>query len=98
MSARHGGKHVVITCSASYSRHMETSNVTVRLDKDVIRRAKIAAARRDMSVSALLSRKIQEMSELDERYEEAKRRAMEALGHAGDRGGVSWTREELHER
>jgi hypothetical protein len=44
---------------------METQNFTVRLPKDLIRKAKILAARRDTSVSALLTEKLKEIVEHD---------------------------------
>jgi uncharacterized protein DUF6364 len=77
---------------------MARRNLTLQLDEDVIRRAKIAAAKRGTSVSGLVARQLQDIAEHDARYDEAMRRALNALNQAAPRGGRRWTREELHER
>jgi hypothetical protein len=74
-------------------------NITLRLDRGLIRRAKVVAARRETSVSQLLSEKLEEIVRQDEQYERAKRAAFADLDqafHFG--GGRTATREELHER
>jgi hypothetical protein len=71
-------------------------NLTVQIDEDVIRRAKIAAARRGTSVSGLIVHQLEELVERDSRYEDAMRRAIDALRGAAPRGGRKWQREELH--
>jgi hypothetical protein len=73
-------------------------NVTVQLDEDVIRRAKVLAAKRGTSVSGLVAAEIGRLVAEDERYEEAWRRARKAMGEAAGRGGRRWDRGELHER
>lgn len=73
-------------------------NVTVQLDEDVIRRAKVLAAKRGTSVSGLVAAEIGRLVAEDERYEEAWRRARKAMGEAAERGGRRWDRGELHER
>lgn len=77
---------------------MARRNLTLQLDEDVIRRAKVVAARRGTSVSGLVAQELEEMVERDARFEEAKERAFRALGTATGRGGPRWSREELHER
>lgn len=77
---------------------MTRRNLTVHLDEDVIRRAKVAAASRGTSVSALVARQLEEILERDARYEEARRRAQDLLTDVAPRGGRRWRREELHER
>jgi hypothetical protein len=74
------------------------SNVTVQLDADVIRRAKVVAAKRGTSVSALVARTLDDLVEQDSRYEDAWRRAEAIMHDAKSRGGRSWLRDELHER
>ena len=73
-------------------------NVTVQLDDEVIRRAKVLAAKRGTSVSGLVAVEIARLVAEDERYEEAWRRARKAMGDAAGRGGRHWERAELHER
>ena len=77
---------------------MAKTNLTVQLDEEVVRRARIVAARRGTSVSQLVARELTDLVEEDARYEEARRRAAQLLETAAPRGGRSWTRDELHER
>jgi len=77
---------------------MAKTNLTLQLDEEVIRRARVVAAKRGTSVSALVARELDGLVEQDARYEEAWRRAEELLGHAVARGGRSWRRDELHGR
>jgi hypothetical protein len=77
---------------------MARRNLTVQLDESVIHRAKVAAAKRGTSVSALVAQELERLVEADERYEEAWRRARKAMAEAEPRGGRHWQRDELHER
>ena len=74
-------------------------NVTLSLDRQTIRKAKILAARRETSISGLLAHQIEILVGEEEAYERAERQAMALLDegfHLGGNGSVS--REELHER
>ena len=75
---------------------MAKTNLTVQLDEEVIRRAKIVAARRGTSVSALVARQLDALSADDERYEAARQRAIELMDRATPHGGRDWTREDLY--
>lgn len=77
---------------------MAKTNLTVQLEEEVVRRARIVAARRGTSVSQLVARELTDLVEEDARYEDARRRAAQLLGTAAPRGRRSWTRDELHER
>ena len=77
---------------------MTRSNLTLQLDTDVIRRARIVAAKRGTSVSALAAIQLIELVDEDERVEQARERAQAILEKAVPRGGRSWTRDELHDR
>lgn len=77
---------------------MGKRNVTVQLEEEVIRRAKVIAAERGTSVSGLVAKQIEEMVEGDARYLEARSRASRALARAAQRGGRTWRRDDLHER
>jgi hypothetical protein len=70
-------------------------NLTLQLDEDLIRRAKVLAARRGTSVSGLVAHQLRELVEQDERYEAARRIALEALSSPAPRGGRRWRREDL---
>ena len=74
-------------------------NITVSLEKELIRKARVIAARRSTSVSGLLSQELKRMVESTERYQQARLRALSNLQtgfHLGGRPTVS--REELHDR
>lgn len=77
---------------------MARRNLTVQLDEDLIRRAKVVAARRGTSVSGLVARQLEDLVERDARYEEARQQALHALATVTHRGGRRWGREELHDR
>lgn len=77
---------------------MAKRNLTVQLDDDVIGQAKVVAAKRGTSVSALVAAELERLVADDRRYEEAWQRARRALTGATARGGRRWQRDELHER
>jgi hypothetical protein len=78
---------------------VEKRNVTVSLDEETARWARVEAARRDMSVSKLLAEVLREKMRGDEGYDAAMRaylgRAPKRLRK--QRSGYP-TREELHDR
>jgi len=73
-------------------------NLTVHLDRETIRRAKILAARRGTSVSAMVASHIKEVVQADDAYESARRAALDLLDPGFHLGGGRPNREELHER
>ena len=77
---------------------MAKRNLTIQLDEETIRHAKIAAVRRGLSLSSLLAQQLNELAEADQRYERAQAVAFEALAHAVGGGALSWRREELYGR
>lgn len=77
---------------------MAKRNLTIQMEDDVIRQARVVAARRGTSVSGLVAKELADLVAADTRYEEASRQARALLDEASPRGGRSWTRAELHER
>ena len=75
---------------------MAKTNLTVHLDEDVVRRARVMAAKRGTSVSGLVARQLSEMVQEDERYEAARDRAIELMDQAKPHGGRNWTRDDLY--
>jgi predicted transcriptional regulator len=75
---------------------MGKTNLTLQLDTDVVRQAKVLAAKRGTSVSAMVARQIAELVAQDVRYETAQRRALELLDQAEAHGGRNWTREDIY--
>jgi hypothetical protein len=64
-----------------------TQNLTLKLPADTIRKAKVVAAERGTSISALVTQKIEEIVGEGAAYQTAKRRAFEWLSHGWHLGG-----------
>lgn len=78
---------------------MSNRNMTITLPEDLVRRAKVLAAQRDTSVSALVRDLLTEATGADQ--SEDRWSQEEALMRQGDLlriGEVTWTRDELHQR
>ncbi len=58
---------------------MATQNLTLKLPIETVRKAKVVAAQRGTSISALVAEKIDELVGEDAEYQAAKRRAFEWL-------------------
>ena len=58
---------------------MKSQNITLKLPAETIRQAKIVAAARSASISALVAAKIEELVGEDAKYRAARRRALEWL-------------------
>ena len=77
---------------------MARRNLTIQLDDAVITGAKVLAARRGTSVSALVATELEALVESQSRYEAARDRALEVLREGSRRGGRTWTRDDLYDR
>ena len=73
-------------------------NLTVQLDRETIRKAKVLAARRGTSVSGLVASQIRDAVDAADAYESARRTALELLERGFHLGGRRVQRDELHER
>lgn len=82
----------------SRSRNEEKQNVTVSLTRQVLKKARILAARRETSISGLLSQEIESLVAKEDAYERAERQALAVLDQGFHLGGKIANREELHER
>ena len=81
------------------SRNQAKQNVTISLSRDVLKKARILAARRETSISGLLAREIELLVGEEEAYERAERQARALLEKGFHMGGVIRAgRDELHER
>lgn len=81
------------------TKNSKKQNLTVSLDQQTIRRAKILAARQSTSISGLVARQIEVLSEEEAAYERSERQAALLLDrgfHLGN--GARIERDELHER
>lgn len=74
-------------------------NVTVTLDEETARWARIEAARRDMSVSRLIRNLLQENMRRNQTYEVAMRRYLAQPTRVLNETGAPYpTRDEIHDR
>ena len=73
-------------------------NLTVQLDREIIRKAKVLAAKRGTSVSGFIAAQIRESVDRDDAYEAAQRSALELLDQGFHMGGGRLDRDGLHER
>lgn len=81
------------------SRNQAKQNVTISLSRDVLKKARILAARRETSISGLLAREIELLVGEEEAYERAERQALALLEKGFHMGGVIRAgRDALHER
>jgi hypothetical protein len=75
------------------------SNITLKIDADILREARILAAEEGRSVSALLADRLEAMVRERKAFDKARRRALSRLRAGLD---LQWTppksRDELHER
>jgi hypothetical protein len=75
------------------------TNITLKIDSDLLREAKIFAAEEGSSISALLAARLEETVRERRKFNQARRRALARLKSSFD---LRWTpprsRDELHER
>jgi hypothetical protein len=80
---------------------MPTKNITLSIPEDLVRRARVFAAERDTSVSALVTELLAQLVGDDFDYDAAwaAEEALMETGIPGMRvGTIDWTRDEVHER
>lgn len=86
-------------CSTCYTYYTVKQNVTISLDRETVRKAKILAARRETSISGLVAAQIEALVSEDEAYNQAKRQALALLDSGFHLGGVHrGGRSQLHDR
>ena len=74
-------------------------NVTISLSKQVLKKARILAARRETSISGLLAQEITTLVDNEDAYERAERQALSLLDQGFHLGGViRATRDNWHDR
>jgi hypothetical protein len=73
-------------------------NITVAIEPGLLKRARAVAARRGLSVSALLADELRELVACDAQYAAARKRAFALFSTPIALGGTPLDREALHER
>lgn len=75
------------------------ANITLKIDDELLRKARQAALQRKTSVNALVKKKLEEFVSSD-LSREASLKGLESLFKRSKAmvGGKTWTRDEIHER
>jgi hypothetical protein len=73
-------------------------NVTIAVEQDLLRKARVLAAERGTSVSRLLADELARLVNESERYDRAKSAALGELDEGLRLGGKPTARDTLHER
>jgi len=74
-------------------------NITLSIEKELIKKGKIIAARKEISVSKMMGNLLREIVDQHDRYEAAKRNALAMMKKGLHLGGrINWKREDLYER
>jgi hypothetical protein len=74
-------------------------NITLSMEKDIIKKGKIIAARKETSISKMLGDLLKEVTDNENRYQAAKRNALQHLKKGFHLGGrIDWKRDDLYER
>jgi len=77
----------------------EKQNITLRLSKLTLQKARVLAAKRSTSISGLLTSQIEQLAETEDDYERAMDRAFARMKRGFHLGGVhKLDRDALHER
>jgi predicted transcriptional regulator len=75
------------------------TNITLKLDTDLLREIRVLAAQEDTSVSAMLATRLEQIVRERKAYHRARQRALARLREGMD---LRWTpaasRDEIHER
>ena len=74
-------------------------NITLSLEKSLLKKSKVIAAKRSKSLSKLLSELLEEIVKEEEQYEASRRKAFSLIDKGYHLGGkIITSREELHAR
>ena len=78
---------------------MHGTNITIKVDADLARDARVYAARRGTSLSRLVAEQLETLVRSDQAYAAARRRALARLRQGYDMGGEHpLSRNEAHDR
>jgi uncharacterized protein DUF6364 len=74
------------------------TNITLKLDAELLKEARVLAAEQGTSVSKMLAEKLEEVVRERAGYDRARKRALARLRVGMDLGWTQHSRDELHER
>jgi len=82
-----------------YIVFMKATNITIKVESDLAREARVLAAKRGTSLSRLVAEQLQVLVREDQVYAAARRRALRCLKQGYDLGWKKSTnRDDLHDR
>ena len=74
-------------------------NITLSIKKELIKKGKIIAARKEISVSKMMGNLLRDIVDRHDRYQASKRNALAFMKKGLHLGGkIDWQREDLYER
>jgi HSP90 family molecular chaperone len=77
----------------------DKQNITLRLSRETIQKARVLAAQRSTSISGLLTSQIEQLANSEDEYEKAMRTALELMDPGFDLSEThQFDRASLHER
>lgn len=77
----------------------DQQNITLRLSRKTIQKARVLAAQHSTSISGLIASHIEQLVDADDEYQRAMQRATARLEKGFDLGGIHrMDRDALHER
>lgn len=74
------------------------TNVTLKIETELLREARVLAAEEGSSISALLASKLEQVVRERKGYQQARKRAVARLRKGFDLRWIPGSRDELHER
>ncbi len=80
---------------------MEKQNITLSLPKEILKKGKMLAAQKGISLNELVRQLLQMTAENEEGYRISADRQMKRMKGGiplGTKGKISWQRDELHQR
>jgi hypothetical protein len=74
-------------------------NITLSIEKEIIKKGKLIAAQHDTSISKMLSEQVKQIIDKEEQYQAAKRSALQTLKEGFHLGGrITWRRKDFYGR
>ncbi len=74
-------------------------NITLSIEKEIIKKGRIIAVQKETSISKMLSDMLKQVVYKEDQYEAAKRSASQILEKGFHLGGqIRWKREDLYDR
>jgi hypothetical protein len=80
---------------------MEKQNITLSLPREILKKGKMVAAQKGISLNELVRELLQMTAENEEEYHTSAERQIRRMGEGielGTKGKISWKRDQLYQR